>query len=84
MEPNPSYTAGSTQGDTLEGTLTSDPFVVLGDEISFLIGGGCNHFDQGDLFWSKGDLCGQKVTFCGQKVTSRGQKVTKVTFVFKR
>ena len=32
---------GGVQGDTPQGTLTSDPFVILGIEISFLIGGGC-------------------------------------------
>jgi len=41
--PHPSYSAGTIGGDNLEGTLTSDPFVILGDEVKFRIGGGCNH-----------------------------------------
>ena len=39
--PNSGVAAGSVQGDVPQGTLTSDPFVVAGTEISFLIGGGC-------------------------------------------
>jgi hypothetical protein len=31
------------QGNGAIGSVTSDPFPVLGDEISFLIGGGCDH-----------------------------------------
>ena len=34
---------GSTQGDGPTGTLTSDPFIIRGKTISFLISGGCNH-----------------------------------------
>ena len=41
--PSSAYRAGNSQGDEPEGTLTSDSFVILGDEVSFLIGGGCNH-----------------------------------------
>lgn len=41
--PDAAYSIGSFQGDQPQGVLTSDPFVVLGDTISFLIGGGCNH-----------------------------------------
>jgi len=43
MNPDPAYTAGSSQGDAVEGTLTSDSFIVLGETIDFLVGGGCNH-----------------------------------------
>ncbi|KAL9183329.1 hypothetical protein ACHAXT_005116 [Thalassiosira profunda] len=43
QEPDPGLSAGSTQGDDPTGTLTSDPFIVLGKSISFLIGGGCDH-----------------------------------------
>jgi hypothetical protein len=35
-------TAGTTQGDAPQGTLTSDPFRLDGDSISFLVGGGCD------------------------------------------
>lgn len=41
--PSPEYSMGSTQGDEPTGTLTSEPFLCLGDRISFRIGGGCNH-----------------------------------------
>jgi hypothetical protein len=41
--PSPEYSMGSTQGDKPTGTLTSEPFLCLGDRISFRIGGGCNH-----------------------------------------
>ena len=34
-------TLGTAQGDVPQGTLTSDPFVIGGSEMSFLIGGGC-------------------------------------------
>jgi hypothetical protein len=30
------------QGDRPQGTLTSDVFTILGDEMSFMIGGGCD------------------------------------------
>ncbi len=46
LEPDTSYSEGSIQGDEPIGTLTSDPFIILGDEISFLIGGGCNHLTE--------------------------------------
>ena len=41
--PSPEYGMGSTQGDEPTGTLTSEPFLCLGERISFRIGGGCNH-----------------------------------------
>lgn len=42
LTPSP-YGMGSTQGDEPTGTLTSEPFLCLGERISFRIGGGCNH-----------------------------------------
>merc|ERR1711871_799913 len=36
------YPPGSVQGDTPQGTLTSQPFVFKGTRISFRVGGGCN------------------------------------------
>ena len=41
--PHKMYRAGQARGDEVVGTLTSDPFLILGHTISFLIGGGCNH-----------------------------------------
>ena len=46
QNPSSSHSAGSVQGDSLEGTLTSDPFVIMGNEISFMVGGGCNHLKE--------------------------------------
>ncbi|GMH92534.1 hypothetical protein TL16_g12375 [Triparma laevis f. inornata] len=43
QNPKSGSNAGEYVGDGSMGTLTSDVFVVLGDEIRFLIGGGCNH-----------------------------------------
>eukprot|EP00607_Mallomonas_marina_P001833 CAMPEP_0182440058 /NCGR_PEP_ID=MMETSP1167-20130531/86819_1 /TAXON_ID=2988 /ORGANISM="Mallomonas Sp, Strain CCMP3275" /LENGTH=734 /DNA_ID=CAMNT_0024633901 /DNA_START=486 /DNA_END=2688 /DNA_ORIENTATION=- len=40
--PNSTYEAGQTQGDTPIGSITSQTFMILGTEISFLIGGGCD------------------------------------------
>lgn len=36
------YSQGQTQGDTPVGTLTSDVFMVAGNQITFLVGGGCD------------------------------------------
>eukprot|EP00957_Ditylum_brightwellii_P188547 14353985-Ditylum_brightwellii.AAC.1 len=43
QKPESDYTVGSFIGDEPIGTLTSDPFVILGKSITFLVGGGCNH-----------------------------------------
>ncbi|GMH95725.1 hypothetical protein TrST_g6431 [Triparma strigata] len=43
QNPFSSSNAGEYKGDVPMGTLTSDVFVILGDKISFLVGGGCNH-----------------------------------------
>ena len=44
MEDRPSQatSAGKQQGDVLTGTLTSPCFRIIGQTISFLIGGGCD------------------------------------------
>jgi hypothetical protein len=34
--------AGTVQGDGPQGTLTSQPFIIAGSRISFMLGGGCN------------------------------------------
>ena len=41
--PNEEFIVGSIQGDEPTGTLTSDPFIIRGKTMSFLIGGGCDH-----------------------------------------
>jgi hypothetical protein len=43
QRPSELYPTGSSQGDEPQGTMTSDPFIIDGDIISFMIGGGCNH-----------------------------------------
>ena len=43
LVPNQNYSLGSTQRDGPMGTLTSDPFIIRGKTIYFLMGGGCNH-----------------------------------------
>ena len=40
--PSPSVTGGQVQGDGPQGTLTSPRFNIIGQYISFLIGGGCD------------------------------------------
>jgi hypothetical protein len=37
-----SYPEGSSQGDGPMGTLTSEPFLILGPWIKLLVGGGCD------------------------------------------
>lgn len=43
MLPHGDYPEGSFSGDEPTGTLTSDGFVIFGNFINFLIGGGCDH-----------------------------------------
>ena len=42
VRPSPDDPAGKGQGDNAQGTLTSPCFVIVGNIISFLIGGGCS------------------------------------------
>eukprot|EP01038_Epipyxis_sp_PR26KG_P006150 gene6150-8477_t len=39
---DPSYSAGSEQGDRPIGWIISDVFIIKGDEIRMMVGGGCN------------------------------------------
>ena len=39
---DPSYPQGTIQGDTPVGTMESQVFIIRGEQISFLIGGGCD------------------------------------------
>ena len=41
--PSSATTAGKFQGDGPQGTLTSPFFKIVGKQISFLIGGGCDN-----------------------------------------
>ena len=43
IRPSPNDPAGRIQGDAALGTLTSPCFAIVGNTISFLIGGGCNN-----------------------------------------
>jgi hypothetical protein len=43
--PDASYYQGQTQGDNPQGTLTSEVFMIYGNKITFLIGGGCNIYN---------------------------------------
>jgi len=46
VHPDDNYFEGNIQGDTPTGTLTSDPFIIQGDSMSLLIGGGCNYLSE--------------------------------------
>lgn len=41
-QPDPTFAAGNVQGASPTGVLTSDTFLIAGDSISFLLGGGCD------------------------------------------
>ena len=40
--PSKAASAGGVQGDSPQGTITSPSFKIIGEHISFLIGGGCD------------------------------------------
>jgi hypothetical protein len=42
LVPDLAYPQGGVQGDGPTGTMTSQPFMILGDQMNFLLGGGCN------------------------------------------
>jgi FG-GAP repeat len=42
LSPRAGKLAGGAQGDAPMGALTSEPFAILGDSISMLVGGGCD------------------------------------------
>jgi len=44
--PDPRFLAGGAAGDRPVGTLTSQPFLILGPRIWFRIGGGCDHLTE--------------------------------------
>ena len=44
--PDDNHFEGGIQGDAPIGTLTCDPFIIQGDSISLLIGGGCNYLTE--------------------------------------
>ena len=46
MKADETFKFGNVQGDDPMGTLTSDPFMIKGSTISFLIGGGCDHLTE--------------------------------------
>jgi hypothetical protein len=43
-QPSVNYEPGEFQGEVPQGTLSSEVFVINGDKISFLIGGGCDSY----------------------------------------
>jgi hypothetical protein len=44
--PDSNFPAGGSQGDAPQGTMTSEVFLILGNSISFLVGGGCNYYKE--------------------------------------
>jgi hypothetical protein len=65
---DPMYPEGSTQGDLPRGTLSSEVFIVRGDSISFLIGGGCDVYTEYVELIVDGLSVGKHTGQCAEKM----------------
>ena len=76
---SPSHPAGKTQGDVPKGSMTSPRFVIAGNLLKFLIGGGCNKQLLRAELIVEGDVVLKETGDCHETMTEKSWDVSGFT-----